>query len=77
MPRPERQLAPRLTSHGLKESPGGRRDDNLVLLYSPARGVAYGKVFEGGARSTLIGAPPPAIAAELERLWRKEWRQGG
>jgi hypothetical protein len=52
-------------------------DNNLVLLYSPARGVAYGKVFEGGARSTLIGAPPPAVAAELERLWRKEWRQSG
>lgn len=52
-------------------------DNNLVLLYSPARGVAYGKVFEAGARSILIGAPPPAIAAELERLWRKEWRQSG
>ena len=52
-------------------------DNNLVLLYSPARGVAYGKLLEGGARSTLIGAPPPAVAAELERLWRKEWRQGG
>jgi hypothetical protein len=52
-------------------------DNNLVLLYSPARGVAYGTVFERGTTSTLIGAPPPAIATELERLWRRQWRQSG
>lgn len=48
--------------------------NNLVLLYSAARGVVYGKVFQRG-KSTLIGSPSAAIAGELERLWRSEWRQ--
>lgn len=25
-------------------------------------------------KSTLIGNPPPAVAAELERLWKKQFR---
>ncbi len=50
-------------------------EHNTVLLYSAARAVVYGKLFERG-RSTLIGAPPPDVARELERLWRAEWRQG-
>lgn len=49
--------------------------NNTVLLYSAAGNVVYGKVYQRG-RSTLIGAPPPAVTAELERLWRAEWRQG-
>ncbi|MGZ9067364.1 MAG: hypothetical protein ACXW2I_18775 [Burkholderiales bacterium] len=33
----------------------------------------YGKIYQRG-KSSLIGAPPPAVAAELERLWKSEWR---
>jgi hypothetical protein len=50
-------------------------DNNMVVLYSSARRVVYGKVQQNG-RGTLIGQPPPVVAAELERLWRGEWRQG-
>jgi hypothetical protein len=48
-------------------------DNNVVLLYSGAQDVVYGKVYQRG-RSTLIGAPPPAVAAELEKLWKSEFR---
>lgn len=50
-------------------------DNNMVLLFSAAQGAVYAKIFEGGRNSTLIGAPPPDVAAELDRLWAKEWRQ--
>ncbi|SFC34547.1 Inhibitor of vertebrate lysozyme (Ivy) [Polaromonas sp. OV174] len=50
-------------------------DNNTVLLYSRAQGVVYGKVLLAG-QGSLIGAPPPPLAAEIERLWHKEWRQG-
>ena len=46
---------------------------STVLLYSQAQDVVYGKVYQRG-KSTLIGAPPPAVAAELEKLWKSEWR---
>ena len=49
------------------------RKNNTVLLYSSAPEVVYGKVYQRG-KSTLIGAPPPAVASELEALWKKEWR---
>lgn len=49
-------------------------ENNLVLLYSASKGVAYGKVVQRG-RSTLIGAPPPQVSSELEKLWRSEWGQ--
>ena len=42
-------------------------ENNAVLLYSPAQAVMYGKVYQRG-KSTLIGGPPPEVAAELERL---------
>jgi len=42
-----------------------------VLLCSAAQGVVYGKVYRQ-RRSTLIGAPPPAVASELDRLWQAE-----
>jgi hypothetical protein len=51
-------------------------DNNVVLLFSRASGTVYGLVFEAGRRSTLIGQPPPAVAAELQRLWQSEWRPG-
>ena len=49
-------------------------DNSTVLLYSAAQGVVHGKVYQRG-RSTLIGAPSPAVAKELERLWREEFRK--
>ena len=49
-------------------------ENNTVLLYSAAQGAVYGKIFESG-KSTLIGAPPPEVVSELDRLWRSEWRQ--
>ena len=51
-----------------------RADNNTVLLYSAAQGVVYGKVYRQRS-STLIGAPPLAVASELDRLWQAEWRQ--
>jgi hypothetical protein len=50
-------------------------DNSVVLLYSGAQDVVYGKVYQKG-KSTLIGSPPPAVAAELEKLWKAEHRRG-
>ncbi len=50
-------------------------DNNAVVLYDAPRARVYGLVHLAG-RNQLIGAPPPPVAAELERLWRREWRQG-
>ncbi len=47
---------------------------NTVLLYSATQKTVYGKVYQRG-RSSYIGAPPPAVVAELERLWASEWRR--
>jgi len=49
-------------------------DNNTVLLYSASKGVVYGTIYERG-KSTLTGEPPPAVAAELPKLWKIEWRQ--
>ena len=48
-------------------------ENNVVLLYSGSQDVVYGKVYQRG-KSTLIGAPPPALVPELERIWKTEWR---
>jgi len=48
-------------------------DNNVVLLWSGAQNVVYGNVYRKG-QSTLIGDPPPAVAAELEKLWKKQFR---
>ncbi len=48
-------------------------DNNVVLLWSGIQNVVYGKVNQTG-KSTLIGNPPPAVAAELEKLWKKHFR---
>ena len=50
-------------------------ENNVVLLYSGSQAVVYGKVYQRG-KSTLIGSPPPAVAAELEKLWKSEFRRG-
>jgi hypothetical protein len=47
--------------------------DNTVVLLWAAPDVIYGKVNQRG-KSTLIGSPPPAVAAELEKLWKLEFR---
>lgn len=49
-------------------------DNSLVVLYLPAKKVVYGKIVER-EKSTVFGNPPPAVAAELDRLWKAEWRQ--
>ncbi len=48
-------------------------DHSAVILYSPEKKLVYGTLYEKG-RTTLIGNPPPAVAAELAALWKKEWR---
>ncbi len=49
-------------------------DNNLLLLYAPATGMVHAKLYEKG-RSTLLGSPDAAMAAELDKLWKKEFRQ--
>lgn len=48
-------------------------ENNVVLLYSGVQDVVYGKVYQSG-KSTLIGSPPPAVAGELEKLWKTAFR---
>jgi hypothetical protein len=43
----------------------------MLFLYAPD--AIYGTVYQGG-RSTLVGSPPPAVAAELQRLWKLTYR---
>jgi len=49
-------------------------DNNAVFLYSPEQGVLYGTIYQKG-KTTLIGAPPPAVASELPALWKRQFRQ--
>ena len=49
-------------------------DHSAVFLYSVEQDVLYGTIYQQG-RTTLIGAPPPAVASALPALWKKEWRQ--
>jgi hypothetical protein len=49
-------------------------DNSVLLLWAAGTpDVVYGKVYQRG-KSTLIGSPPPAVAAELEKLWKTEFR---
>jgi hypothetical protein len=50
-------------------------DNSMVVFYAAASKAVYGTVFQRG-RSTLIGAPPAAIAADLERVWKTTYRSG-
>ena len=49
-------------------------ENSAVLLYAADRGQLYGTIVEKG-KTTLIGEPPPGLAIELNRVWKKEWRQ--
>ncbi|MEO6408869.1 MAG: Ivy family c-type lysozyme inhibitor [Burkholderiaceae bacterium] len=49
-------------------------DNNALFLYSVEQGALYGTIYQKG-RTTLIGAPPPAVVSALPALWKKEWRQ--
>lgn len=51
-------------------------DNSAVILYSPEKKVVYGTIYEKG-KTTLIGDPPAAVANELPKLWKKEWRSQG
>jgi len=50
-------------------------DNSAVVLFSRERGVVYGKVLDRNT-PVLIGAPSPAMAAALEKIWRDDFRQG-
>lgn len=76
-PAPEnRPLAVAGTEYTLASSckPHDCFDHNLVLLWQAGQGQVFGLVQQQG-RQTLIGAPPPAVAAELPRIWAKEFRR--
>lgn len=49
-------------------------DHSLVLLWQVRQGQLLGLVQQRG-RNTLLGAPPPATARELEKLWAAEFRK--
>lgn len=53
---------------------GDCADHSAVLLYAADRGQLYGTIVERG-KTTLIGEPQPGMAIELNKLWKKEWRQ--
>lgn len=46
---------------------------NFLLLYSAQRAQLYGKLLND-SRPMILGSPSPALAAQIEHLWRKEWR---
>jgi hypothetical protein len=49
-------------------------DNTVVFLYAADRNAVYGKLVQASG-PRLFGAPPPAIAAELDRLWRSVFAQ--
>jgi hypothetical protein len=49
-------------------------DNTIVVLYAAEKKTVYGKLVRSSG-SRLIGAPPPAVAAALERAWTSEWNQ--
>jgi Inhibitor of vertebrate lysozyme (Ivy) len=50
-------------------------DNNALVLFAPQTGAVYGQLMVR-QMPRQIGAPPPEVAAALDRLWRAEWRQG-
>lgn len=51
-------------------------DNNITMLYDVTGKTLYGQGVSRGRRFVL-GAPPPAVARDLDRLWRVGWRSGG
>ncbi|MDQ0590837.1 Ivy family c-type lysozyme inhibitor [Variovorax paradoxus] len=49
-------------------------DNNAIALYDQGSDRIYGLVQRKG-RNSLVGAPPQALAPQLEKLWREQWRQ--
>ncbi|MGJ7611432.1 MULTISPECIES: Ivy family c-type lysozyme inhibitor [unclassified Variovorax] len=49
-------------------------DNNAIALYDQGSGRIYGLVQRDG-RNRLVGTPPVALAPQLEKLWRAQWRQ--
>ena len=45
----------------------------MVVLYSSAKKVAYGKVYMAG-KSSMFGNPPPPVAKEIGEYWRLTYR---
>jgi len=50
-------------------------DNSMVALCDAASKTVYGTVLLRGG-STLVGAPPAPVAAELQRLWKSTYRSG-
>lgn len=49
-------------------------DNNAIALYDQGSGRIYGLVQRSG-KNVLVGAPPQALAPQLDKLWREQWRQ--
>ncbi|MDM0003338.1 Ivy family c-type lysozyme inhibitor [Variovorax sp. J22G73] len=49
-------------------------DNNAIALYDQGSGRIYGLVQRDG-RNRLVGAPPAALAPQLDKLWREQWRK--
>ncbi|RQO47601.1 lysozyme inhibitor [Variovorax sp. KBW07] len=48
-------------------------DNNAIALYDQGSGRIYGLV-QRDNKTRLVGSPPAALAPQLERLWREQWR---
>lgn len=49
-------------------------DNNAIALYDQGSGRIYGLVQRSG-KNVFVGAPPQALAPQLDKLWREQWRQ--
>ena len=49
-------------------------DNNAIALYDQGSGRIYGLVQRNG-KNRLVGTPPAALAPQLDKLWREQWRQ--
>jgi hypothetical protein len=50
-------------------------DNNAIVVYNEAGGQVHALVHRAGI-TRLVGVPPGRLGAELQRVWRREWRQG-
>ena len=49
-------------------------DHNALFMFAEKQGLVYAKVNNNG-KFTLVGAPPPAAVAELDRQWKASFRR--